>query len=102
MKPLLGAVPRPQREGSREGDPPRMSAALRQTDKPCLAFKILAAGRLCDRAEWVEAAFEATFRALKPNDAVIVGMYPEYEDQPTMNAEFVRRFSSLSADNTCP
>jgi hypothetical protein len=26
-------------------------------------------------------------------------MYPEYEDQPAINAELVRRFSHLSAAN---
>jgi hypothetical protein len=71
-----------------------MWRAMRQTEKPCLAFKILAAGRLCDRQEMVEAAFEATFRNIKANDAVIVGMYPEYEDQVRLNAEYVRRFGA--------
>jgi hypothetical protein len=96
LRALLGDVPIPIREVYLEGDPPRMFRAIRQTDKPCLAFKILAAGRLCDRQEWVEQAFEDTFRQIKPNDAVIVGMYPEYEDQPAINAEYVRRFSHLS------
>lgn len=94
---LLGHVPLPLNEVYLESDPPRMFRAMRQTDKPCLAFKILAAGRLCDRPEWVEAAFEATFRQIKPNDAVIVGMYPEYEDQVAINAGHVRRFSELSS-----
>ena len=93
---LLGDVPIPLREVYLEGDPPRMFEVMRQTEKPCLAFKILAAGRLCDKPEWVEQAFESTFRQIKPNDAVIVGMYPEYEDQPAMNAQYVRRFSRLS------
>jgi hypothetical protein len=97
LKALLGDVPLPRREVYLEGDPPRMYAAMRETDKPCLAFKILAAGRLCDRPEWVEQAFESTFGQIKPNDAVIIGMYPEYEDQPAINAAFVRRFSDLSA-----
>ena len=96
LEALLGDVPIPIREVYLEGDPPRMYRAMQQTNKPCLAFKILAAGRLCDREEWVEAAFESTFRQIKPNDAVIVGMYPEYEDQPAINAEYVRRFSELS------
>ena len=61
-----------------------------------VAFKILAAGRLCDKPEWVEAAFKSTFEQIKANDAVIVGMYPEYEDQVALNAEYVRRFGSLS------
>ena len=99
LKALLGRVPIPLREIYLEEDPPRMFQSMRQTDKPCLAFKILAAGRLCDKPEVVEAAFESTFRQIKLNDAVIVGMYPEYEDQAAINAEFVRRFSHLSDQN---
>ena len=98
LRARLGDVPVPVGEVYLEGDPPRMYAAMRATDKPCLAFKILAAGRLCDRQEWVEQAFEATFRQMKANDAVIVGMYPEYEDQAGINAAYVRRFSSLSRE----
>jgi len=93
LEELLGQVPIPLKEVYLEKDPPRMFKAMQQTDKPCLAFKILAAGRLCDRQEWVEQAFESTVRQIKPNDAVIVGMYPEYEDQAAINAEYVRRFS---------
>lgn len=96
LKARLGDVPIPLKEVYLESDPPRMFEAMRQTDKPCLAFKILAAGRLCDYQEQVEQAFEETFRQLKSNDAVIVGMYPEYEDQVALNAEYVRRFSHLS------
>lgn len=96
LKALLGDVPLPVREVYLEGDPPRMFRAIRQTAKPCLAFKILAAGRLCDKPELVEQAFESTFRQIKPNDAVIVGIYPEYEDQAALDAEYVRRFSGLS------
>ena len=93
---LLGRVPIPRREVYLEEDPPRMWKTMRETPKPCLAFKILAAGRLCDRQEVVEQAFEETFRNIKASDAVIVGMYPEYEDQVRLNAEYVRRFSDLS------
>ena len=96
LKELLGYVPIPLREVYLEEDPPRMFEAMRATSRPCLAFKILAAGRLCDQDALVEEAFESTFRQIKPNDAVIVGMYPEYEDQVRINAEYVRRFSGLS------
>jgi hypothetical protein len=99
LKALLGHVPLPIREVYLEEDPPRMFKAMRQTDKTCLAFKILAAGRLCDKPELVEGAFESTFRQIKPNDAVIVGIYPEYEDQTAIDAELVRRFSHLSEGN---
>ena len=96
LKALLGCVPIPLKEVYLEEDPARMFKAVRQTPKTCLAFKILAAGRLCDRPELVEKAFESTFRQIKPSDAVIVGMYPEYEDQVAINARLVRRFSPLS------
>jgi hypothetical protein len=96
LRALLGHVPIPVNEVYLEDDPPRMFRMMRQTEVPCLAFKILAAGRLCDKPEWTEAAFKATFEQIKANDAVIVGMYPEYEDQVALNAEYVRRFSPLS------
>ncbi len=96
LQTLLGEVPIRIPEVYLESDPARMFKAMRQTDKPCLAFKILAAGRLCERQETVEQAFRSTFEQMKPTDAVIVGIYPEYEDQATINAEYVRRFSTLS------
>ncbi len=93
---LLGRVPIPVREVYLEEDPPRMYRAMRATQRTCLAFKILAAGRLCDRQETVEVAFEQALRQIKPTDAVIVGMYPEYEDQVRLNADYVRRYSARS------
>ena len=82
--------------GFMESDPARVFATMRRTSKPCLAFKLLAAGRLCDNQETVEKAFESTLVQLEPTNAVIVGMYPEYEDQVAANVEYVRRYSDLS------
>jgi hypothetical protein len=79
-----------------EADPPRMYKVVQQTLKTCLVFKILAAGRRCGRQEQVEQAFKEAFSQIKARDAVIVGMYPEYEDQARLNAEYVRRYSDLS------
>ena len=81
-----------------EQDPPLMFKVIQQTSKTCLAFKILAAGRLCQRQETVEGAFKETLSQIKARDAVIVGMYPEFEDQVRLNADYVRRFSGLSKD----
>ena len=97
LRARLGDVPVPVGEVYLEDDPPRMYAAMRATDKPCLAFKILAAGRLCDRPECLEQAFESAFRQMKDTDAVIVGMYPEYEDQVGINSEWVRKFGSSAS-----
>ena len=81
-------------------DPPRMFQAIRSTKRPCLAFKILAAGRLSWHREWVERAFRQTFEAIKPTDAVIVGMYNEFNDEPAENAELVRRYGASLAKPT--
>ena len=91
---LLGQAPIPVGEVYLPNDPPRMFKAIRQTGKPCLAFKILAAGRLSDRSEWVEQAFRQTYQSIKPTDAAIVGIYDRYSDQPGENAAFVRRFTA--------
>ena len=93
LKKLLGHVPIPVREVYLREDPPRMFKAMRETPKPCLAFKILAAGRVCDHQSAVEQAFRETLARIKPNDAVIVGMFPKYEDHAAINADYVRRFS---------
>lgn len=92
LQKLLGHVPLPVGEVYLKSDPPRMFKAVRQTKKTCLAFKILAAGRLCDRRELIEHAFSETFAAIKPCDGVIVGIYDRYSDQAAQNAALVRRF----------
>lgn len=94
LKKLLGQTPIPAGEVYLPLDPPRMFKAMRQTKRPCLAFKILAAGRLSERRQWVEKAFRETFESIKPNDGVIVGIYDRYSDQPKENADFVRKFGS--------
>ncbi len=94
LEKLLGQAPLNVGEVYLPMDPPRMYKMIRQTKRPCLAFKILAAGRLSERKEWVEQAFRETFAAIKPTDAVIVGMYDRFSDQPAENAEFARRFGA--------
>ena len=88
----MGHVPLPVSEVYLESDPPRMFQVIRQASIPCFAFKILAAGRLCDHQEDVEKAFQSTFAQIKASDGVIVGMYPEYEDQVGLNAGYVRKY----------
>jgi len=76
-----------------EKDPERMVRVIRQTKRPCLAFKILAAGRLAETPEKLEKAFRFAFDNIKPTDAVIVGMYPRFKDEVGENAELVRRIA---------
>jgi len=73
-------------------DPPRMYKVIRQTRKPCLAYKILAAGR----APNVEAAFRQAFESVKPTDCVIVGMFTQQRDQVRENATIVHRLLTAS------
>lgn len=96
LEELLGQAPIPVGEVYLPLDPPRMFKAIRQASKPCLAFKILAAGRLSERKQWIEQAFRQTFEGIKPTDAVIVGMYDKFSDQPAENAALVRRFGSTA------
>ena len=97
LEQLLGQAPIPVGEVYLPLDPPRMFKAIGQTRRPCLAFKILAAGRLSERPQWVEDAFRRTFQSIKPQDGVIVGIYDQYSDQPTEDADFARRFGPVSA-----
>jgi len=60
-------------------DKDRMCRFIRQTDKVCLAFKILAASRKCKSEETKKNAFEYALRNIKEKDAVVVGMYLPYQ-----------------------
>jgi len=70
-------------------DPPRMYKAMRQTRKPCFAFKIVAAGRLSVAA--LDQAFQTAFESIKATDGVFVGLFPKYRDEVRENAERVHR-----------
>ena len=75
-------------------DPARMYKVIRQTRKPCFAFKILAAGRISDAG--VEQAFRTAFASIKPIDGIYVGMFPRTKDEVRENAERVHRILSGS------
>src|SRR5205823_3106854 len=75
-------------------DPPRMFKAIQATRKPCLAYKVLAAGRRIGSPAEVRRCFEETFASIKPTDAVIVGMYQQFGDQVGENAAIVRSICS--------
>lgn len=71
-------------------DPPRMLALVRRLAKPCLVFKVMAAGRNCTTPEATRQAFQTVFDGIKPSDAAIVGMFPKYTEQVARNAAIVR------------
>ena len=63
---------------------------IQQTDKPCIAYKILGASRKCSSPESVREAFKFALDRIKPIDIVNVGMFQKHSDQVAMNAEIVR------------
>ncbi len=75
----------PATEEFRQEDPERMCRVIRQTAKCCLAFKVLGASRRCATQEQVADAFRFAFANIKPQDAVVVGMFPKREDQIGLN-----------------
>jgi len=95
FKKLLGT--KPLGELYLPEDPPRMCAVIRKTPKPCLAYKVLAAGRVTDTPQQIDQAFRFALDNIKPNDGMIIGMYPRYGDQIRENAERVLRIAGAKA-----
>ena len=95
LKQMLGEMP--VGETYLEQDPVRMCRVIRQTRKTCLAFKVLAAGRLINSPQQVEQALRLVFDNIKPQDAVIMGMYPRYKDEVRENVAHLRRICGGAA-----
>jgi hypothetical protein len=96
IRKLLGVLPVPPGEVYLETDPARAYAVARKTQKTCFLFKILAAGRRTHSPEEVDKAFKEAFDSIKPQDCIVVGMYPRFKDEVKENCERVRRILSLS------
>jgi hypothetical protein len=75
-------------------DPPRMFKAIQGARKPCLVYKVLAAGRRVGSKAEVRRCFEEAFSSIKPTDAVLVGMYQQLGDQVGENSAIVRSLAS--------
>src|SRR5262245_31736225 len=71
-------------------DPPRMFRAVKAVKKPCLVYKVLAAGRRVGNKAEVKKCFETALANIKPTDAMIVGMYQQFGDQVGEDAAMVR------------
>jgi len=75
-----------------EKDRDDMLEVVQNASKPCIAFKILGAGRHCDSPTSVAEAFQYTFSRIKKTDATIVGMWPRFKDEIAENAGLVRQY----------
>ncbi len=73
-----------QDEKFRHEDRGKALEAIRKLEKPCFAYKIMAAGRIPPRE-----AFGEVFPAIKPSDGVNVGMFPPDAESGDIVAENV-------------
>jgi len=88
---LLGEVP--MGEIYLPSDRERALKTVRAAKKPCLVYKVFAAGRSDLSPEGIQRTLKATLAAIKPSDAMIVGMFQEFGDQVSANARAVREAS---------
>jgi len=91
---LNGQIPEMPGEIYLRSDPPKMYKVMRQTKKPCFAFKILAAGRLSERE--MDQAYQTAFESIKPSDGVFVGIFPRVRDEIRENVERAHRVLARS------
>jgi hypothetical protein len=89
---ILGQVP--LGEIYLPSDPPRMMETIRGAKKPCLTYKVLAAGRTVNSPKQVKERLAVALNGIKPTDAVIIGMYQRFNDQVGQTAQFVREILS--------
>jgi len=92
-KLLGGEIPEMPGDVYLQDDPPRMYKFMRQTKKPCIAYKILGAGRVSD----VEQAFKMAFESLKPADLVCVGVFPRVKDEVREDAYYTGKYGGTAA-----
>ena len=77
-------------------DPPRMFKVIRSVKKPCLIYKVLAAGRRIGNKAEIRECFKTALTNIKPTDAMIIGMYQQFGDQVGENAALVRELCAAS------
>jgi hypothetical protein len=75
-------------------DPPRMLKVVKAAKKPCLVYKVLAAGRRIGSKAEVKECFKTALENIKAGDALIVGMYQQFGDQVGENAGVVRELGA--------
>ena len=68
---------------------PKMCEQILQTAKPCIVFKVLAAGRTVGSKEQIREEFAFALKNIKPNDALLIGMYQKFGDQVGENAAMI-------------
>lgn len=70
-------------------DRDEMCEAIQRTDKPCLVFKVLAAGRTIGSPQQIREEIKFALEHIKPIDPLLLGMYQEFGDQIGQNAQLI-------------
>jgi hypothetical protein len=79
-------------------DRARMLQRVRQARTQCLIFKIYGATRKCGSESQMREAVGEALAAAKPQDCIVIGMFPKHSDQVTQNVRLVR--DSIAAAQT--
>lgn len=95
-KKSVQAVDNFEQEEFNDADYEAMVPEILGTDKTCLVFKILGAGRKVGNVRKLGVAFESAFTNIKPCDAVVVGMYQKSHNQVRENSLLVRKILKKS------
>ncbi|MDP2998068.1 MAG: hypothetical protein Q8N47_11315 [Bryobacterales bacterium] len=78
-------------------DREKMLARVRQTTKPCLIFKVYGASRNCGSPEKMLDALRLAAKYAKPQDAIVIGMFPKHSEQVNQNCRLVMQALGESA-----
>ena len=70
-------------------DRDEMCQAIQRTDKPCLVFKVLAAGRVIGSPQQIREEIKFALEHIKPIDPLLLGMYQQFGDQIGENAQLI-------------
>ncbi len=72
-----------------DADREKMLERVRQTSKTCLLFKVYGASRHCGSPGKMLAALQLAARYAKPQDCLVIGMYPKEKEQVRENCRLV-------------
>jgi len=71
-------------------DRERMLDRVKQTRRTCLIFKVYGATRHCSSEADMQGALDLVSDYAKPNDCIVIGMFPKYTEQVTQNCRLFR------------
>ncbi len=70
-------------------DRDEMCKAIQRTDKPCLVFKVLAAGRTIGSPQQIREEIKFALEHIKLIDPLLLGMYQQFGDQIGENSQLI-------------